>query len=120
MQGLSGDLREVGSLGRTGCQTPTGSAVSAPFGRLLPWSRCRILNGPVRRGYAIDDIENEEGTRCAGAPVLTDDLHPVGAISVSGRVDRLGDRRLSEIASRVVEAADAVSVELGYRAGRSA
>ena len=72
------------------------------------------------RGYGIHDIENEEGTRCAGAPVLTDDLHPVGAISVSGRVDRLGDRRLSEIASRVVEAADAVSVELGYRAGRSA
>ena len=72
------------------------------------------------RGYAIHDIENEEGTRCVGAPVLTDDLHPVGAISVSGPVDRLGDRRLSEIASRVVGAADAVSVKLGYRAGRSA
>lgn len=72
------------------------------------------------RGYAIDDIENEEGIRCVGAPILTDDLHPCRSISFSGPADRLGDKRLSEIASRVVEAADAVSVKLGYRAGGSA
>jgi DNA-binding IclR family transcriptional regulator len=67
------------------------------------------------RGYAIDDIENEEGIRCVGAPILAEQVHTtVGAVSVSGPATRITGRRLSEIASAVVQAAAAVSDRLGY------
>lgn len=70
-----------------------------------------------KRGFAIDDIENEEGIRCVGAPILAEPVHPVGAISVSGPASRVTGMRLNEIAASVVEAAATVSDRLGYRRG---
>jgi DNA-binding IclR family transcriptional regulator len=69
------------------------------------------------RGYAIDDIENEEGIRCVGAPILAEQVHPVGAISVAGPASRITGQRLTEIANAVVEAAAAVCDRLGQRRG---
>jgi DNA-binding IclR family transcriptional regulator len=73
-----------------------------------------------RRGYAIDDIENEDGIRCVGASILSDHLHPVGAISISGPAGRITDQTLTEIADAVMEAAEAVSSTLGFRPGPQA
>lgn len=75
------------------------------------------LKKTLERGYAIDDIENEEGIRCVGAPILADELHPVGAVSVSGPASRITDDRLDQIAPAVVEAAGAVGTRVGYRPG---
>lgn len=71
------------------------------------------------RGYAIDDIENEDGIRCVGAPILADQTQPVGAVSVSGPASRMTDQTLSQIGGAVVQAASAVSSGLGYRGGRA-
>jgi len=63
----------------------------------------RDLEETRRRGYAIDDVENEEGIRCIGAPILNANGYPVAAISVAGPETRLTRDRIAEIAQAVVE-----------------
>jgi DNA-binding IclR family transcriptional regulator len=75
------------------------------------------LNKTRERRFAIDDLENEEGIRCVGAPILAEQMHPVGAVSVSGPASRVTGQRLSAIARSVVEAGAAVSDRPGTRGG---
>ncbi|HEX7098037.1 MAG TPA: IclR family transcriptional regulator [Acidimicrobiia bacterium] len=67
------------------------------------------------RGYSIDDIENEEGIRCAAAPVLSADGTPVAALSVSGPASRITEDRLPELGKAVTEVAERLSARLGYK-----
>jgi DNA-binding IclR family transcriptional regulator len=69
------------------------------------------------RGWAFDDIENEDGIRCIAAPVLVDEHQPVGAVSVSAPAERMSDQRLGEVAAAVVAAAQQVAAGLGYQQG---
>jgi hypothetical protein len=65
-----------------------------------------------RRGYAIDEGENEAGIRCVGAPVF--DVRGVtAAISVSAPSFRFTAADLERTAPLVVEAARRVSAALG-------
>jgi DNA-binding IclR family transcriptional regulator len=66
-----------------------------------------------RRGYAIDDEENEPGVGCIGAPVFNARGVPVAAISVSGPVHRIREHEKS-IAAAVVAACASVSKRLGH------
>jgi IclR family KDG regulon transcriptional repressor len=66
------------------------------------------------RGFAIDDIENEEGIRCVGAPVFNHTRRVFAAISISGPAYRLSIPRLLELSTLVITAADAISRKLGY------
>ena len=66
------------------------------------------------QGYAIDDIENEEGIRCIGAPVFNHLGRVYGAISISGLAYRLSRDKLEEFSSLVITAAGVVSSKLGY------
>jgi IclR family transcriptional regulator, acetate operon repressor len=70
------------------------------------------------RGYAIDNVEVEEGVACFAAAVLDYRRQPVGAISVAGPAERVLARgkRLGELVSRT---ARTLSRRLGYveRAG---
>jgi IclR family acetate operon transcriptional repressor len=68
-----------------------------------------------RQGFAIDEEENEIGARCIGAPIFDHRGTCVGAISVSGPVSRLTSERAGSIATRVIDAAAAISMRLGYR-----
>jgi DNA-binding IclR family transcriptional regulator len=69
----------------------------------------------VRRlGYAVDDIENEEGIRCLGAPIFDHQGRPAAALSVSGPAYRLSMERTLELAEGVMETAFMVSQQLGY------
>jgi DNA-binding IclR family transcriptional regulator len=68
-----------------------------------------------RRGYAIDDEENEVGARCIGAPILDHRGQCAGAISVSGSASRLTDERIATLAERVRSAATAISRTMGYQ-----
>ena len=66
------------------------------------------------RGYAIDDIENEDGVRCVGAPVLDHTGAPFAAISVSGPSARVTETSVHEVGRLVADAAAKLSAALGY------
>ena len=63
----------------------------------------------VRQGYAVDNEENEDGTRCLAAPVWGAGGVLVGAIGVSGPVSALAEPRLNDIANQLVQAAKRLS-----------
>lgn len=65
-------------------------------------------------GYAMDDEELEVGVRCVSAPVYDCSLRVVGAVSVTGPVNRLGDERLQkEIIPGVLHSAEVLSRKMG-------
>jgi DNA-binding IclR family transcriptional regulator len=66
------------------------------------------------RGYAIDDIENEEGIRCVAAPVFDHQGEMIGGISVAGPDTRMTPETAQEIAPLVVDVAVRLSRRLGY------
>jgi len=66
------------------------------------------------RGYAIDDVENEEGVRCIGAPIFNYQKELLGAISVSGPVDRVTMDFIKENHVLLTDAALKISRRMGY------
>jgi DNA-binding IclR family transcriptional regulator len=67
------------------------------------------------RGYAIDDQEREVGVRCIAAPIRDHEGEVVAALSVAGPGDRMPRQLVgSEMATRVLAAAGAISARLGY------
>lgn len=66
------------------------------------------------RGYAFDNEEFEEGLRCIGAPVRDSTHKVIAALSIAVPASRLPEKRVSEFAEHVVEAADRLSQRLGY------
>jgi len=76
----------------------------------------RHLEDVRRRGYAVDDEENEKGIRCVGAPIRDAEGNVVAAVSVSGPTARVTRDRVSQsLQQRVCEAALQISQQLGYR-----
>jgi IclR family transcriptional regulator, acetate operon repressor len=57
------------------------------------------------RGFAIDDEEILEGTRCAGAAVLDDRGRPIAAISVAGPAYRITLERAEQLGQELADAA---------------
>lgn len=71
--------------------------------------------GRVRgRGFAIDDIENEEGVRCVAAPVRDHLGATIAAISVSAPAYRFSMDDIIALAPSVQGAADELSRRIGY------
>jgi DNA-binding IclR family transcriptional regulator len=66
----------------------------------------------ARQGYAVENEENEEGTRCVAAPVLGAGGALVGALCVSGPAATLAEPRLNDIAAQLVQAAKRLSSTL--------
>ena len=75
----------------------------------------RLLLDIRRTGFAIDDVENEEGIRCVAAPILDHESQPVAGISISGPEHRLTRERVDALGAAVRSAAERVSNGLGYR-----
>jgi IclR family transcriptional regulator, KDG regulon repressor len=67
----------------------------------------------ARRGFAIDNVENEEGVRCVGAAILDERRRPIAALSVSAPASRLSLGAARKLGPRCAETADHVSRELG-------
>lgn len=67
------------------------------------------------RGYAVDDVENEEGIRCAAAAVLRADGTPLAAVSISGPTTRITPERIPALGEAVMGVADRLSERMGYR-----
>jgi DNA-binding IclR family transcriptional regulator len=74
----------------------------------------RELASIRRRGYAVDDVENEEGVRCVGAPIFDHQDRAVASISVAGPAYRMTRERIKEFGPLVRKAADDVSHQLGW------
>jgi IclR family KDG regulon transcriptional repressor len=66
------------------------------------------------QGYAIDDMEIEEGIRCVSAPVFDHTGYVVAAISTSGPAFRLSLARIHELSKAAIKASRAISSKLGY------
>ena len=73
------------------------------------------LNIIRKKGYAVDNEENEIGVRCIGAPVFNIFGKVEGAISISGPTFRLTNEKIDGFAEQVVKYANAISRELGYK-----
>lgn len=72
--------------------------------------------GEVRaRGYAIDDVENEEGIRCVAAPILDHSATPVAGLSISGPEHRVTAERVEELGATIRAVAQEISTRIGYR-----
>jgi len=70
-----------------------------------------------RNGYAVDDVENEDGIRCVGAPIFDHRGKPVAALSVSGPAFRMTQERVQELSMPVKATALKISRRLGYLEG---
>lgn len=68
-----------------------------------------------KRGYSVDNEENEEGVCCVGAVVRNYSGEPVAAISASGPSFRLTREKIPLLARAVVAAANELSEDLGFR-----
>lgn len=67
-----------------------------------------------KRGYAIDDEENESGVRCVGAPIFDRSGRVFAAISVSAPAYRFPVQAIAEVSALVVEKTSTISARLGY------
>ena len=70
-------------------------------------------------GFAVDNVENEEGIRCVAAPVLDHRKEVVASISLSGPEYRIPLERLEELVIEVKAAAARLSEKVGFRHGAS-
>jgi len=66
------------------------------------------------RGYAVDDVENEVGVRCVGAPIFDHNGDLAGGISLAGPTMRMTWERIEQLTGPVVEAAQEISTRLGF------
>lgn len=70
-----------------------------------------------RRGWALDDGENEEDTRCVGVAVAQGEAGVIGGLSMSGLDRELDAEELMTFAPAVVETGRAVNEVLSARSG---
>ncbi len=76
------------------------------------------LQAVRRRGFALDNEENEPGVACVGAPIFDHTGRVVAAISLSGPVGRIKGNQ-KQIAGLLVSLCKEISRNLGF-AGRPA
>lgn len=104
-----------GMLGRHGMPRRTPRTITDPA-RLL--TELAAVRG---RGYAIDNVENEEGIRCVGAAIVDHRGRLAGAVSLSGASRSLTlDRIRRDLGPRVRETARQISRALGWGGGAEA
>jgi IclR family KDG regulon transcriptional repressor len=75
----------------------------------------KMLERVRQEGYAIEDEQSEAGMRSIAAPIRNSSGDVVAAVGVAGPVQRLSDDILAAFAPKVLEAADTISVRIGYR-----
>ena len=66
------------------------------------------------QGWAIDNVENEEGIRCVAAPVFDASGACTHAVSVSGPISRVPMSRVPELSALVTKTARDISRRMGY------
>lgn len=69
------------------------------------------------KGWAADDVENEEGIRCLAAPVRDHRGQMVAAMSISGWTVSMTAQRVPELVPLLLASARRASETLGYHPG---
>ncbi|MBO8141733.1 MAG: IclR family transcriptional regulator [Firmicutes bacterium] len=67
-----------------------------------------------RRGFAVDNAENEEGIRCVGAAVFGHGGQAVAAISASGPLFSVHEEEIPDLGRTVKETAERISQAMGW------
>lgn len=67
-----------------------------------------------RQGYAFEDEECDEGTRCVAAPIYNAEGRIVAAVGVAGPRVRLKKSQIPKLAPVVKETASEISQRMGY------
>jgi DNA-binding IclR family transcriptional regulator len=99
-------------------------ALAAPLPAVTPWTITdpelfrRELHKTRKRGFAIDDRENEPDVRCVAAPIFDCQDAVVGALSVSGLTSRLSVAQIRPLGVDVARAGLEISAELGSSRAR--
>lgn len=69
-----------------------------------------------KRGYSLDVEEMEEGVKCIAFPVMNHEGRVVAAVSISGPMSRMTDKRLKDtLLINLRETALKISLDLGYK-----
>ena len=76
----------------------------------------KVLAQVKQQGYAIDDEESEVGMRGISVPLRDITGQVVASIGVGGPSQRLTLKKLRSLAPLVIQTAEDISVQLGYRA----
>lgn len=69
----------------------------------------------LRRGFALDDEENETGMRCVGAAILDYTGRVIAAVSVSGHISSFPPEKVQAFGAYAAACASAISAQMGYR-----
>lgn len=67
-----------------------------------------------KRGYAIDEQENELGGRCVGAPILDRYGYPIAAMSISVPIQRFPEEDVIKYGKKLVATASIISQKMGH------
>ena len=65
------------------------------------------------QGYAVDNMEHEEGVRCVASPIRGYTGEVIASMSISGPAFRINENNISNIAKKVKECCDCISEEMG-------
>jgi len=66
------------------------------------------------QGYAVDNMEHEEGVRCVAGPIRDYTGKVIASMSISGPAFRMNESNIREIAKKVKKYCDSISEEMGY------
>jgi len=67
------------------------------------------------RGYAVDNMEHEEGERCVAGPIRDYTGKVIASMSISGPAFRIKESNILDIAKKVKEYCDCISEEMGIQ-----
>ena len=67
-----------------------------------------------KRGYALDEQENELGGRCVGAPIFDRTGYPIAAVSVSIPIQRFPDKDIEKFGKKLISTAEKISRQMGH------
>jgi len=67
-----------------------------------------------KQGYAIDNMEHEEGVRCVASPIKDYRGEVIASLSISGPAFRIDNKDVMHIAKRIKEYCNYISEKIGY------
>lgn len=102
------DAQVVDAVVATGLLRRTPNTITSESGLRRELERVR------QQGYAVDNIENEEGIRCIAAPVMNHKGECIAGISVAGPSFRMTKKRIQSLCPSVLDSALELCRLVGY------